>query len=109
MISHSKKGNLHVYVGHQVDIPHYADEDEASEDIDVMFESNAGGTCEDKGSGPNSCIGDTSNVVESHQKMTEQDALFDVKVDGFSAVGDCSNETVGPTDIETVGDGEAKC
>ncbi|KAK8612726.1 hypothetical protein V6N13_092837 [Hibiscus sabdariffa] len=92
MIAHSKKGNLHVYVERQVDIPHYADEDQVNEDIDVMFESTDGGTCEDNGGGPNSCIGDTSNVVGSHQKMTKQDASFDVKVDDFSAFGDCCNE-----------------
>ncbi|KAK9045177.1 hypothetical protein V6N11_059066 [Hibiscus sabdariffa] len=92
MIEHSKKGLLHVYVEHKVDIPHFADEDQISEDTNIMCESCVGGTCEDKGGGPDSCIGETSNVGGSHQRMTDQNDLFDVKVDAFSKVGDFSNE-----------------
>ncbi|KAL4386428.1 hypothetical protein GQ457_09G021220 [Hibiscus cannabinus] len=113
MIEHSKKGLLHVYVGHKVDIPHFADEDQISEDTNIMCESRVGGTCEDKSGGLDSCIGETSNVGGSHQRMTDQDDLFDVKIDAFSKVGDCSNEvgncsneTVGLTDIEIDVDGE---
>ncbi|KAK8660174.1 hypothetical protein V6N13_051108 [Hibiscus sabdariffa] len=40
--------------------------------------------------------------------MTKQDDLFDVKVDNFSEVGDCSNETVGLINIEIEVDGEAE-
>ncbi|KAK8631496.1 hypothetical protein V6N13_028281 [Hibiscus sabdariffa] len=40
--------------------------------------------------------------------MTDQDYLFDVKVDAFSKVDDCSNETVGLTDIEIDVDGEVE-
>ncbi|KAK8558988.1 hypothetical protein V6N12_042277 [Hibiscus sabdariffa] len=40
--------------------------------------------------------------------MIDQDDLFDVKVDDFSKVGDCSNETVGLTNIEINVDGEAE-
>ncbi|KAK8534036.1 hypothetical protein V6N13_028282 [Hibiscus sabdariffa] len=51
MIEHSKKGLLHVYVEHKVDIPHFDDEDQISEDRNIMCESRVGGTCEDKGGG----------------------------------------------------------
>ncbi|KAK8618073.1 hypothetical protein V6N13_115948 [Hibiscus sabdariffa] len=73
-----------------------------------MCESRVGGTCEDKGGGPDNCIGETSNFGRSHQRMTDQDGLFDVKVDDFSEVSDCSNETVGLTNIEIDVDGEAE-
>ncbi|KAL4387627.1 hypothetical protein GQ457_09G021940 [Hibiscus cannabinus] len=115
MIEHSKKGLLHVYVEHKVDIPHFADEDQTSEDTNIMCESRVGGTCEDKGGGPDSCIGETSNVGGSHQMMTDQGDLFDVKINAFKKVGDyrnevggCSNETVDLTNIEIYVDGETE-
>ncbi|KAL4346269.1 hypothetical protein GQ457_17G011300 [Hibiscus cannabinus] len=75
MIANRKKGNFHVYVEHQVDIAHYADENKVSEDIDVMFESNDGGTCEDKGGGPNSCIGLGFNFAQRKGYGSEDDEI----------------------------------